>query len=326
MNKKSEEVSTSNPISKSGSKYKLFFKIILTIAILYFIINYVSPNEIIEKLLNADLIYVLFVLLLMPINILMQFLKWKIMCNSMLNIYDDSKILKSLFIGFSAGLVTPIRVGEYFGRKMVFENIGIFKVTIATLSEKLTLLITILIICGITAVFFISNYYSLIYASPIIILIVFLFIGAILLIKKYKAVVSFLAKYEEKYNFVKTLILELRYIKNISKKSVYLLFLYSFFLLLVITIQYAFLALAFEPNGNFLLFLEAGLLIVFIKTFLSFLSFADLGVRESSSVFLLEKFGYSSAVGFNSAIFLFLFNLLLPAIIGLFMMFRTDKK
>jgi uncharacterized membrane protein YbhN (UPF0104 family) len=308
------------------SRLKLTFKLLITFGLLYYVIAYVKIDEILAVLKNADYFYLILALFFMPVNIFIQFLKWQLACNYILGINDNSKIWKSLFLGFSAGLVTPIRIGEYFGRKIPFEDFSLLKVSIATMIEKMTLLITVLVIGGFAAMYFLIKFYSFIYVIPILVLIVLVFIAVLFVIFKYKLVVKFLTSLETKFNFVKTLNLELRYTKKISIKSIGHLFIYSLFLLLIVSIQYSFLAMAFAQNGSFLNFFITGIIVVFIKAFIAFISFADLGVRESSSVFLLEKFGYNSAVGFNSAIFLFILNLLLPALIGLFMMLKGEKK
>ncbi|MBK9099222.1 MAG: hypothetical protein IPM14_14110 [bacterium] len=40
------------------------------------------------------------------------------------------------FFGFSAGIITPLRIGEYFGRGIEFKDKSIVQVTVATLIDK----------------------------------------------------------------------------------------------------------------------------------------------------------------------------------------------
>ncbi len=232
--------------------------------------------------------------------------------------------MSSLFIGFSAGIVTPIRVGEYLGRKIVFEDVSLVKVTVSTIIDKFASLFMILIIGGFTAIYFLIVYYSFLYSIPIILYTLFLVGIIFFILKGYLFTSKLFNSFADKYEFVNKIRWELTYVKELSSLALQKLFLYSFFHYAIIIIQYTILALAFEPNGDVFNFVVAAIIILFVKSILSFLSFADLGIRESSSVFLLKKMGYSEVVGFNSAIFLFLFNLAIPSIIGLY--FLNKKK
>ncbi len=266
-----------------------------------------------------------FVFLLSFLNIYLQFLKWEVVCNSVLKIYDGKKIWLSLFYGLSGGIATPIRLGEYVGRKIPFESIGLMKVTIATLAEKFTSLVIVLIVGAVISFFFVSYYYSYIYAIPLL-LFVFLLTGLIFIFfKGYYLSNKWLNNLSNKFKFVENLLKEIQYLKQLGKQTLIKLIYYSFFFYLLIIIQYGLLVLAFEENGNFLNYLASGTIVMFVKSIISFIYFADLGIRESTSVFVLDKMGYSKAIGFNSAIFLFFFNVLITSLIGLFLLFKKEK-
>ena len=177
----------------------------------------------------------------------------------------------------------------------------------------------------VTAAFFIK-YYSILTSIPIIILLILLVIASILIFKNDNGFQFLIDKLPQNYKFFRELKVELEYVNNMDSSTIVKLLFYSLMLYIVIIFQYSLLALSFEPNGDFLSFLEAGSIILFAKSFLSFVSFADLGVRETISVFLMKKLGYTTTVGFNSAFFLFLFNLLLPSIIGLFLFLKSNYK
>ncbi len=310
---------------KQKSNFKLIAKIVIALALMYFLINYIHFDEIISALENANKELVFFVFMLSFLNVYLQFLKWKVMCNSLLNVHDDNKIWRSLFYGFSGGIATPIRVGEYVGRAIPFENANLVKVTISTILEKFASLFLVLILGGISGVYFIDKYYSLIYAVPVIILVIGLALIVVALIKGYNLISNFLKGMANKYNFFEKLLDEVKLLKQLGKTSLNKLLVYSFLFYAVYILQYALLVMAFSNSDELLHFIWAGTLVMFAKSFLSFISFADLGIRESVSVFVLTKMGFAKAVGFNAAIFLFLFNLLIPSIIGLFLLFKKDK-
>ena len=307
-------------------RLKLIFKLLVTIFLLVFLINYVSIEKILSAVNASNKIIILFVSLLAILNIYLQFLKWKVVCNSLLEIDDNKKIFKSLFYGFSAGIITPVRVGEYLGRKLAFDDQSILRVTVSTLIEKFASLYIILILGGIVSIFFINSFYSFYYSLPVLIFLIILIFLSFYILNGRKFSSKIFNKLSSKYKFFSDLKLEIEYVKKMDNESVKNLIRISVLFYIVIILQYALLAKAFDQTGDILLFMAAGSIILFIKSILSFLSFADLGIRESSSVFLLGKLGYSSSVGFNSAIFLYLFNLLLPSLAGLFIFLQRDQR
>lgn len=309
---------------KSQKRIQLFVKIAITVAILVYLVNYVSFEEIVLGVKKANKVLLLTGFILSLVNIFFQFLRWKLSVNLFLGIDNNIQIVKSLFYGFSAGLVTPIRIGEYLGRKLALSSSNILKVTIATAIEKFTFMLIVILVGSLVAIFFLVYYNFLIYSILVALFLISFITFILYLVYGNIKSFNFIDKLVLRFSLLRTIKQELEYIRKIKDKK--LLFMISLALgqyVIVIT-QYSVLAKAFEPNGKIILFLAAGCIIMLVKSLISFLSFADLGVRESTSVFLLNKFGYSNAVGFNSAIFLFLFNLLIPSIIGLFMLIKAD--
>jgi uncharacterized membrane protein YbhN (UPF0104 family) len=89
-------------------------------------------------------------------------------------------------------------------------------------------------------------------------------------------------------------------------------------------IQYVILVSAFSHNDNFIDYFWAGNLLMFSKTIIPPVSFGELGIREGASVFFIQQFGENASVGFNASIFLFFINVLLPALVGLILIFRKN--
>ncbi len=71
-------------------------------------------------------------------------------------------------------------------------------------------------------------------------------------------------------------------------------------------------------------YLWAANLIMFAKTIIPPISFGELGIREGASVYFITLMGESASVGFNASIFLFIINLLIPALIGVGMFLRKN--
>jgi uncharacterized membrane protein YbhN (UPF0104 family) len=65
---------------------------------------------------------------------------------------------------------------------------------------------------------------------------------------------------------------------------------------------------------------------MFTKTIIPPVSMGELGIREGASVYFLTQMGESASIAFNASIFLFIINLLIPALIGVGMFFRKNGK
>lgn len=317
-------------LSEQVVKYKSFIilsgKILIASGLLYYIISSVNFNEIISAIYDADVSLIIPVLLLSFLNLYLQYYKWKLTSSLILNNSDDRKVLYSLFQGFSAAVFTPARIGEYFGRAIVFKDHSLLKVTLATLLDKFFPLLIVAIFGSVSSVLFLNYFYEVsIYVTVSLFIVLFsLFYFVILVIFNEKFWDNFLfnklrdskrlSKYFEKFSVLRNLD------KNYSAKMILLSILfYGCYIF-----QYAILVAAFSHNSSFLNYLWAGNLTMFSKTVIPPVSFSELGIREGASVFFIQQFGESASVGFNASIFLFLINVLLPSLVGLILIFRKN--
>lgn len=317
-------------LGNKAEKYKSLLihstKIIIAIGLLYYIIKTVNLNDIISEIYKADLTLMILVLLLSVLNIYLQYIKWKLTASLILNNSDNRKVIYSLFQGFSAAVFTPARIGEYFGRALVFNNHSLLKVTFATLLDKFFPLLMVAFLGSIASVLFIQHYYNVSFYLTISLIIVLfsVFYLIILLIFNQNFWNNFLfnkikeskrlSKYFEKFSALKNLD------RNYSAKMIGL----SFLFYACYIIQYSILIAAFSHNSEFLNYIWAGNLTMFSKTIIPPISFSELGIREGASVFFIQQFGESASVGFNASFFLFIINILIPAFVGLILIFRKN--
>ncbi len=148
-------------LSRYKSKILLSAKIFIALGLLIYIISVINLQEIITAIQQANIYLIAAAFLLSFINIYLQYYKWRITANLVLQENSNSKIWLSLFYGFSAGVFTPARIGEYFGRAIVFKNQSLVRVTLATLLDK----VLPLIYCSIFRINFQHNIYSFLLSS-----------------------------------------------------------------------------------------------------------------------------------------------------------------
>ena len=160
-------------------------KILISAGLLYYLISSVEYNQIILALKEANIAIIGIVILLGILNIFLQYSKWRLTCVEVLGVKDKFKIFRSLFFGFSAGIITPFRVGEYFGRGIEFRDKSLVQVTVATLIDKFFPLLMVASLGSISSLFFIYFYYDVsiyIVLSLFILIFTFFYLLIILLL------------------------------------------------------------------------------------------------------------------------------------------------
>lgn len=297
---------------------QVIIKAMVAVGILLFILNTVNPIKIYFAFKKANILMILIACALSMLNIYLQYLKWKLVCNSLLKENDKKKIIRSLFYGFSGGVFTPARIGEYFGRAASFAEQPLLQVTSAAVIDKLFTLTVILIIGSVSFLFYLN-------LSSGLIGLLILSIILIYLIKKTGSNAfdkNILLTKLLKFKKISTLYKRLSFIQNINYKfRVNMVFLSALFYACFI-FQFAILASAFTNHYHFLNYIWAGNLVMFTKSIIPAISFGELGIREGASVYFMKQVGETAAAGFNTSIFLFLINVLLPALVGLILIIK----
>jgi len=301
-------------------------KIIIAAGILYYLINSVEYSQIVLAINNANLTIILLVFLLGMVNVYLQYSKWRLTCKEVLGVETKSKVLRSLFYGFSAGIITPLRIGEYFGRGIEFKDKSLVQVTVATLVDKFFPLMMVAFLGSISSLLFIYFYFdvSIYVVLALFILIFTFFYLLILLLMNNRFWNSILFSKINSSSRIKPFIEKLKKFENLDRAYFYKMLVISFLFYSCFLIQYALLVSAFSHHFDFIQYLWAGNLIMFAKTIIPPISFGELGIREGASVYFITLMGESASVGFNASIFLFIINLLIPALIGVGMFLRKN--
>lgn len=312
------------------SKYKnimlISAKVIIALGLLAYLIYAVNFQEILAAIKQVNLYLILATFLLSLVNIYLQFYKWKITANVVLQENKNSKIWLSLFYGFSAGVFTPARIGEYFGRAIAFKNQSIMRVTLATLLDKFFPLMIVTFLGSISSILFIHYHYNVTFYLTIglfvVVFVLFYLLFWLIFDDRFWESVLFTKLRDSiKLNW---LFEKIKVFRRLDKKYATKMFLVSFLFYLCFLIQYALLVSAFSNHYKFLDYLWAGNLMMFTKTIIPPVSLGELGIREGASVFFITILGESASVGFNASIFLFLINVLIPSLIGLILLLKKN--
>lgn len=318
---------TMNFFSKHKSPLLFLLRVIIAFLFIYYLIRYVNYTEIIVAVQKANPYWLAAGVLFGVFNIYLQYVRWKILCTSVLDEHSPGRIWLSLFYGLSGGIATPLKSGEYLGRAIPFNKAGVIDTSLATLVEKLFSILLAYVIGGGAFLLFTASKLNLpgTYTALIFIAYFSLLIAAVtayLTRDKLKQAVK--NKLSDK-SFFSKLVSAYEYIKKFKRVILIKVGLVSFLFYAVFTLQYAFFIAAFEVNTNLIIFLWVSNLVIFTQTVIPQISFGELGIREGSAVFFLGVLGYSEAAGFSASLLLFLVNILLPAIIGLVLLAVKPK-
>ena len=314
-------------ITENRAKIFLFLKVIIAAGLLGFIVSSIKISEILTALENANYYMITIALVLLVLNIYLQYWKWKLTCKSILNFNDKKIIFYSMLQGFTAGAVTPLRLGEYFGRAFLFKERTLMQVTIATVVDKVFPMIILALIGSLSGIIFIYLFYNVsVYISSALFIVIFLlFYILIQLLIDPGFWDNFLFNKIKDSKTLSRYLGKLRFLKNLDRKYTLKMFFISFLFYSCFVLQFVILVGAFTNQINFIDYLWAAFLVMFAKTFFPAISLSELGIREGVSVFFLGEMGVAAASAFNASMFLFFINILIPALIGSVLLFRKTN-
>jgi uncharacterized protein (TIRG00374 family) len=299
-------------ISRDFKKILFFIiRMLVSIGILYILYTLVKWEDAFHALTSAHLEYVIIALLLVTGNLGIRIWKWHIMLRSLKASPTASEAFGSVMLGISLGSWTPGELGEFAGRALhITEARRTHLIGLALVDKTQIFLVTSCAgIAGLCALF-LENLF-LTYA---------LFLLSIVLSVFFLVRLDIVSALGHRFNN--------RFLKAERMKSILdgyaLLSLKDKFITLNMTIIFHFIIVfqmyylinAFEPLPLWPVFLATSALL-FSKSFLP-ISLGDLGIREAGSIVFFSMFGIAQASALNASLLLFIINILIPSIIGIF--------
>ncbi len=308
--------------------FKLFLKllvVLLAYGYIYIKITAISADWASVKVHSYA--YIGLAILLMPLNWLIESLKWRFLLQDVERI-SVKKAIAGVLVGITSGLATPNRVGEYFGRAIVLKKGHRIKGSLATMMGSIAqVMITVLI--GLTAflwMFYEMNFFDTGGMKFIFVGLVVGFLSLLIFLYYHLEYIKRLGRWlkvPQKY------LDEITYLNGFNRFQLSYVIGLSFLRYLVFGSQYLLLLYAF---GTDISILEAVcsigivyLLILFIPHFF----IAELGVRASVAVLVFQIYTPDIEAVMLSASILWLINLALTGAMGslqfLLFPFKSEK-
>lgn len=263
--------------------------------------------------------YLAIVLLLMPLNWLIESIKWQAVMNNYSEI-SLSTAYKSILCGVTCGLITPARVGEFLGRILVV-NAGLKKQSvyasfICSLSQNIVTLILGLLAC----IYFISNIHDFEIGSDYMVIVNVLIISVGLM--SYYFHRNILAYFSNTHLYRKYMGF---FDSHVMDTIVYhKILLFASFRFAVYALQYLLILFFIGISGSVWYNVIAIGTIFLIQSTIPLPPLMGILARGEIAVIILGLLGYSTLTSLLAAGVLWVINLICPALLGLVLMLKMN--
>jgi len=304
-------------------KSRLFFwgKIILTLGVLVLLIATIHPDEIISAFSGARYPLVIFAVVLVIPNLGVRAMKWGYLLRQVKPEASAREILNNLLVGFTFAVVTPGQLGE-FGRAFFITGRPRLELIGLSFIDKMYNLMPI-ILGGALGLLFIpglvygTNTYLFI-SSCLLVGLLWTITALIILsprwIRDLLYAINVMLPYRDKVKVV------LSGMDPIYLKQSVIVAALGTTQYLISIFQYYLLVLSFQKIGLFEAY-SAASSTLFTKAALP-ISIGGLGVGETASIGFFRLFGVDQAAAFSSSVMLFSMNVLVPAVVGFFILLK----
>lgn len=257
------------------------------------------------------------------LNIYLESIKWKIQINPIEKISNWKSFL-SIFTGMTAGMFFPNRMGNFLGRIFMLEKGDRIKAAMVTIVGGMAQMIATVSIGLIASIFYVKKYLVIIcFASVLVIITLLLIYFNIHLLKYFQILIPKKIKEKtEEYLEVFTLY---------KKTELLKILIISFVRYFLYTFQFVLLIWAFGVPLTYFNAMIPISLTYLAMMIVPFITITEIAVRGSVSIMIFEKWlimnGINSTFGmmvFSASSLLWIFNIAIPAIIGLFLTYRLE--
>jgi len=289
----------------SENKYfKQLLKLLISSIAVIYLFHKININEL-KQIKTANYNILLIPLALMPLNWLIESLKWKI---SLKNIYNISfkNAVKSVLAGITTSIFTPNRIGEFIGRLSFIPSNKLAQATASEIINSVTQSVTT-VVAGVVAFVLFPNFIQTaipdikintnkILIITTILLLIIMFLISVFKKKQVKKIVKTLQ------NFKTSALLKITALSIIR----FLIFLIQFFIILKFL----------QTETNIFLSSAALSIFYFLMMFLPVLTIAEPGLRISIAIITFPFFGIPETIASVSVSLLWLINIAIPVLVG----------
>lgn len=298
--------------------------------VLGLLITSMQGDVLLEVLANVHPAMLAAALLLLPFNLTLQYSKWRVLVHSRCPSVTPRELRASLLLGFTFGIITPARLGEFGGRAVAISGADRLALVGLTAVDKIATMFVTLLVGVIALVIFTARHpigtVLTLNASLLLVLLLIVAIAAIAVyVKRRKYSDNNLPEALGSGGFVRRRIGEMRHVlRGVDAGQRRQLVLLSLLFYLTFLLQFYLLLRAFGPVDAISALAGIGT-IMLLKTVAPPVTLGELGIREGASVYVLGHAGILATTAFNASLLLFAINILLPSLAGLAVLLRRPR-
>ena len=307
-------------------------KVVLVLLFIFIIYKQVfdrdNVNSLIDELwmsIEKRPFFIVFVVLLMLVNLGLESLKWKVLVSK----FEKTTFLnsfKTILVGVTTGIVTPAKLGEYFGRMLLLDSKNNWKAIWATFISSIAQNIATILfgIFGLT--YFLRRFYdiestiidvSFYLGLTLVVVLLFLYynIDLGLRIIRRLGLRKFADKIMSKDDSIK---------QFVSSSILNKVLIFSMLRYLVFALQYYLLLVFFGVEGDVTAVFAAITVVYLIQTSIPLPPITNIFARGEIAILVFSHFTGNEIMILSSTFSLWIINLLIPATIGMFIIFRIN--
>lgn len=276
--------------------------------------------------------FLLLAVALMPLNLLLESVKWRFQIQKLENV-QLNKAFTAVLSGISVSMFMPNRIGDYLGRVFILEKGSHIKGVLLTMIGSMAQLLVTIVIGSVALLFFLSkvdfqiSQTQWVYSGVFVLVVILVLAGVFMYFN-----INLL------YYIAKVLIPQesqrvLPYVEVFSYfnqgQLAYILVL-SFLRYLIFSMQFILFLWAFELPVTYLQAMMLVGLSYLLITLIPTVALSELGVRGSVSIYLFSlwfKAVNQDFLSFEVGVFVassavWFINIILPALLGVFFVYR----
>lgn len=303
-------------------------RIFSLVLISYFIYAEVLINRDVQDLVDyllherpTNLFWLFAAVVLMPINWLLETIKWRFL---MLNLQPISilRAIKATLVGTTVSLFTPNRVGGFVGRILFLEPVNRYRASLLSVWNNIAQLLVSLSVGTIALIFYAQDVFStqffniLLFSAMLICLIAFAFYlyprWLIRIMKSHALLWS---------NTKRTLTA----IKYLNSQRLIIVLATSIVRYGIFTFQFVAVLYYFEISTSFIQLFTGVAVVFLISTVVPSITLAEFGVREIVALQVFQVNEEAELGVLYASVLIWLINIILPALLGQVVILTSKK-
>jgi hypothetical protein len=253
---------------------------------------------------------------MMFINWFIESIKWKLLISKLQNISFYTSY-KAVLTGLTVNTWVPNRLAEFLGRILYLEQENRTKAAFSTLVGGFSQLIVTTVLGSVGLVIWLQHTKNLAY-----VLIALLLINSVLLLAYFN--VSIFSGIIKKISFLKKFWPYVEILEEYNFQKLCLLIFLSFLRYVVYCTQYYLMFLVLGVDFGFLKSMLCLTVIFLSLSVIPAVTLTEIGIRGAAVLYFTGFYTKNSAGVLTAAYFIWLINIIIPAIAGAFLLLRIN--